>query len=235
MNVAAKIGALDWDALELRLDERNYAVTTPLLSASECGDIAALYADDARFRSTVVMARHGFGRGEYRYFAAPLPALVTELRTALYPHLARIANRWARELGVAADWPETHAELIERCRDAGQTRPTPLILCYGPGDYNCLHQDLYGDVHFPLQAVIQLDRPGIDFDGGALVLVENRPRRQSRCETVRLDQGAIAVFPVRERPRRGARGVYRTQVRHGVASVDRGLRRTLGIIFHDAA
>ena len=227
------IDALDWAALGDAIDDRNFAVTPPLLSPAACGDIAALYDEDAHFRSTVVMERHGFGRGEYRYFAAP-PPQVAALRSALYPHLAWIADRWAKLLGRPGDWPATHAAMLAMCHAAGQTRSTPLLLRYGPGDYNCLHQDLYGAVHFPLQAVVQLDRPGIDFDGGALVLVENRPRMQSRCEVAALPQGAIAVFPVRERPRQGARGVYRTQVRHGVASIDRGLRRTLGIIFHDA-
>ena len=180
------------------------------------------------------MGRHGYGEGRYRYFAYPLPPVVAALREALYPHLARIANRWSARLGTPANWPPTHAELVDRCHAAGQTRPTPLLLRYGPGDYNCLHQDLYGPVHFPLQAVVQLDRPGVDFDGGALVIVENRPRRQSRCEAVLAPQGAITILPVRERPRQGPRGAYRTQLRHGVSSIERGERRTLGIIFHDA-
>ncbi|WP_300537636.1 2OG-Fe(II) oxygenase [Sphingosinicella sp.] len=226
--------ALDWNALETMLEERSYAVTPPLLDADTCGALAESFNDDAAFRSTVVMARHGYGRGRYRYFAHPLPPAVASLREALYPHLARIANGWAERLGLLADWPPTHAELIERCRAAGQMRPTPLLLRYGPGDYNCLHQDLYGPVHFPLQAVVQLDRPGADFDGGALVIVENRPRRQSRCEAVLAPQGAITILPVRDRPRQGPRGAYRTQLRHGVSSIERGERRTLGIIFHDA-
>lgn len=226
--------ALDWNALEAVLEERSYAVTPPLLDADTCGALAESFNDDAAFRSTVVMARHGYGRGRYRYFAHPLPPAVASLREALYPHLARIANGWAERLGLLADWPPTHAELIERCRAAGQMRPTPLLLRYGPGDYNCLHQDLYGPVHFPLQAVVQLDRPGADFDGGALVIVENRPRRQSRCEAVLAPQGAITILPVRDRPRQGPRGAYRTQLRHGVSSIERGERRTLGIIFHDA-
>lgn len=226
--------ALDWNALEAVLEERSYAVTPPLLDADTCGALAESFNDDAAFRSTVVMARHGYGRGRYRYFAHPLPPAVASLREALYPHLARIANGWAERLGLPADWPPTHAELIERCRAAGQMRPTPLLLRYGPGDYNCLHQDLYGPVHFPLQAVVQLDRPGADFDGGALVIVENRPRRQSRCEAVLAPQGAITILPVRDRPRQGPRGAYRTQLRHGVSSIERGERRTLGIIFHDA-
>lgn len=226
--------ALDWNALEAMLEERSYAVTPPLLDADACAALAESFNDDAAFRSTVVMARHGYGRGSYRYFAYPLPPVVASLRDALYPHLAHIANGWAERLGLPADWPPTHVELIERCRAAGQTRPTPLLLRYGPGDYNCLHQDLYGPVHFPLQLVVQLDRPGVDFDGGALVLVENRPRGQSRCEAVLAPQGAITILPVRDRPRQGPRGAYRTQLRHGVSGIERGERRTLGIIFHDA-
>lgn len=228
------IASLDWAAIAAGLDELNYALTPPLLDASECAALAALYSADALFRSRVVMARHGFGRGEYKYFTDPLPPIVQSLREALYPPLAAIANDWAQRLGQAADWPAGHDALRERCHAAGQCRPTPLMLRYGPGDFNCLHQDLYGAIHFPLQAVLMLDRPGIDFDGGVLTLVENRPRMQSRCETVALEQGCLAVFPVRERPRSGARGAYRTQIRHGVSTVHRGLRRTLGIIFHDA-
>ena len=228
------IAAPDWDAIEASLDGRGYAVTPPLLSAEACANIAAHYEVDTLFRSTITMARHGFGRGEYRYFSAPPPAIAA-LRSALYPPLARIANRWAALLGKPADWPADHAGLLERCHADGQRRSTPLLLRYGPGDYNCLHQDLYGPIHFPLQAVVMLDRPGEDFEGGRLVLVENRPRMQSRGEAVDVPQGAAAIFPVRERPRSGARGVYRTTVRHGVSSIERGLRRTLGIIFHDAA
>lgn len=228
------IDTLDWNALETMLEDRSYAVTPPLLDPGACAALAASFNDEGVFRGTVVMARHGYGQGCYRYFAYPLPPVVAALREALYPHLARIANRWAAQLGTPADWPPTHAALLERCHAAGQRRPTPLLLRYGPGDYNCLHQDLYGPVHFPLQAIVQLDRPGKDFDGGALVLVENRPRRQSRCEAVRAPQGAITILPVRDRPRLGPRGVYRTQLRHGVSSIERGERRTLGIIFHDA-
>jgi hypothetical protein len=233
--LAEKISAFDWPAIEARLEDRSYAVTPPLFSASDCAEVAGYYGEDARFRSTVVMARHGFGSGSYRYFSAPLPSLVGELRTTLYPHLARTANRWACELGEQREWPETHAELTAICREAGQTRPTPLLLRYTVGDYNCLHQDLYGAVHFPLQAIVQLNRPDVDFSGGNLVLVENRPRMQSRCETVALPQGSIAIIPVKERPRQGSRGPYKTQLRHGVSSIDSGVRHTLGLIFHDAA
>ncbi len=232
--LAEAIDALDWHRLEAMLEDRSYAVTLPLLGAEACAALAGQFGDDAAFRSTVVMGRHGYGEGTYRYFACPLPPVVAQLRAALYPHLAGIANRWATRLGTPADWPETHDDLRARCHAAGQVRPTPLLLRYRAGDYNCLHQDLYGPVHFPLQAIVQLDRPGVDFDGGALVLVENRPRRQSRCEAVLAPQGAITILPVRERPRDGPRGAYRTQLRHGVSSIERGERRTLGIIFHDA-
>jgi hypothetical protein len=228
------VAGLDWSAASVSLDELNYAVTPSLLTPEQCGGIASLYEDASKFRSTVIMSRHGFGRGEYKYFAAPLPPIVQTLRRALYPHLARIANRWASVLHHAEQWPKEHDALLSLCRAAGQMRPTPLLLRYGAGDYNCLHQDLYGTVHFPLQAVVLLDRPEVDFQGGALTLVETRPRMQSRCEIAPMGQGQIAIFPVRERPRSGARGVYRTQVRHGVSSVHRGLRRTLGVIFHDA-
>lgn len=234
MTLVSTIDALDWHALETMLDDRSYAVTPPLLDAGTCAAVATSFHEEPLFRSTVVMGRHGYGRGTYRYFAYPLPPVVAALREALYPHLARIANRWAEQLGAPPEWPHVHAELLERCHAAGQTRPTPLLLRYGPGDYNCLHQDLYGPVHFPLQAVVQLDRSGTDFDGGTLVLVENRQRRQSRCEAVLAPQGAVTIVPVRDRPRQGPRGVYRTQLRHGVSSIDRGERRTLGIIFHDA-
>lgn len=234
-NLSQQIAALNWAALTTSIDELNYAITAPLLSPEHCADLAALYGQAPMFRSTIVMSRYGFGRGEYKYFAEPLPALVQTLRQALYPPLAQIANQWATQLGLPASWPDQHETLRQQCHAAGQTRPTPLMLRYGPGDYNCLHQDLYGDIHFPLQAVIMLDRPGVDFDGGVLTLVENRPRMQSRCETVPLAQGQVAIIPVRERPRVGTRGPYRTQIRHGVSSVHRGLRRTLGIIFHDAA
>jgi hypothetical protein len=228
------VDAICWRELEAGLDDRGYAVTPPLLAPDTCAALAALFDDDRLFRSTVEMARHGFGRGQYRYFAVP-PGPVAGLRNALYPKLAGIANRWAAMLGISGDWPAQHAELLARCHAAGQRRSTPLLLRYGPGDYNCLHQDLYGPIHFPLQAVVMLDRPGVDFDGGELVLVEKRPRMQSRAEVIRLEQGCAAIFPVRERPRQGRRGVHRTEVRHAVASVGGGRRRTLGLIFHDAA
>jgi len=231
--MAERIAAIDWQAMAASLNEVSHAVA-PLLTAAECTALATLYDDRECFRSKVVMARHGYGRGEYKYFAYPLPGLVLEIRTALYPPLARMANEWERKLNTGREWPGRHADLLEICGDAGQTRPTPLLLKYGAGDYNCLHQDLYGEIHFPLQATALLDAPGKDFDGGEFTLVEQRPRRQSRVEVVPLARGDIVIFPVRERPRDGRRGTYRTQLRHGVSSLRRGMRRTLGIIFHDA-
>jgi len=228
--------ALDPVVLGETLDRHGFALTPPLLGARTCAQLAQLYESGAEtFRSTITMARYGFGSGEYKYFARPLPAPVTALREALYERLAPVANAWAERLGEQAPWPARHASLVARCAAAGQTRPTPLLLRYGPGDYNCLHQDLYGDIHFPLQAILLLDRPGVDFDGGELILVEQRPRRQSRPMVVPLTQGAIAVIPVKERPVQGARGTSRVQIRHGVSTVHLGLRRTLGLIFHDAA
>jgi hypothetical protein len=236
MSIADSIAALDPAALSDSLDREGFAMTPPLVDTHTCAELARLYAaGDETFRSTVTMARYGFGSGEYKYFARPLPAPVTMLREALYEQLAPIANSWAERLGGDAPWPARHGCLVTRCAEAGQTRPTPLMLRYGPGDYNCLHQDLYGDIHFPLQAILLLDRPGIDFDGGELILVEQRPRRQSRPMVVPLTQGAIAVIPVKERPVRSVRGTSRVQIRHGVSTVHRGLRRTLGVIFHDAA
>ena len=215
------------------LDRDGYAVLDALLSPMECRALAALYNDDRRFRSRVVMARHGFGQGEYKYFAHPLPERVVRLRSALYPELAAVANRWNAALGVASRYPPEHADYLERCRRAGQTKPTPLLLRYGAGDYNCLHQDLYGEHVFPLQATILLSDPD-DFAGGEFVLVEQRPRRQSRAEVVPLGQGDAVLFPVRERPVQGTRGVYRTIMRHGVSRIRSGHRMTLGLIFHDA-
>ncbi|HZH44507.1 MAG TPA: 2OG-Fe(II) oxygenase [Lysobacter sp.] len=230
------MNALDPQALQSALDTDGYALTPPLLAPAECAALAALYDDPhTRFRSTVRMARHGFGQGEYRYFDYPLPAAVQRLRETLYPPLAQVANAWAEQLGATERWPDALDALQARCRDAGQCRPTPLLLRYREGDYNCLHQDLYGAVHFPLQAIVLLSAPGVDFDGGELVLVEQRPRMQSRATVVPLVQGQAAIVPVRERPRRGTRGTYRTQLRHGVSTLRAGLRHTLGVIFHDAA
>ena len=227
--------AVDWTKLALDLDAQGSAVIERLISPQECAALAALYADDALFRSRVVMAKHGFGRGEYKYFSYPLPALIGKLRAALYPHLAAIANRWNGAMGVDVSFPANHAEFIKRCHGAGQRRPTPLLLQYGAGDYNCLHQDLYGEHVFPLQLTILLSEPGRDFTGGEFVLTEQRPRMQSRAEVVPLGRGDAVVFAVRHRPVPGKRGVYRVNLRHGVSRVRSGRRHTAGIIFHDAA
>jgi hypothetical protein len=225
----------DWTALAADLDAQGWAVLPGLLDPAQCEAIAAGYDDDAQFRSRVVMARHGFGRGEYRYFAYPLPDPVFALRTALYPRLAPIANRWNERLGVETRFPDDHAKFVMRCHQAGQARPTPLLLRYGPGDYNCLHQDLYGEHVFPLQAAILLSQPGEGFTGGEFVLTEQRPRMQSRAAVVPLAQGDAVIFAVSHRPVAGTRGDYRVTMRHGVSVVQSGKRHTLGIIFHDAA
>ena len=227
-------GSIDWAAVESRLGEQGWGSLGRLLTPADCTALAALYDADAPFRSRVIMARHGFGRGEYRYFAYPLPAIVAELRTALYPPLAAIANRWNAQLGLDARYPGRHDAYLAQCHAAGQVRPTPLLLRYGPGDYNCLHQDLYGDLVFPLQVVVLLSDPVKDFSGGELVLTEQRPRMQSRAEVVPLRQGEAAVIPVHHRPVRGSRGVYRVTMRHGVSRLRDGRRHTLGLIFHDA-
>lgn len=228
------IAALDWSALSQSLDNLGYALTPRLLDPETCTALAALYGEDPCFRSTVTMARHGFGKGEYRYFAYPLPDAVHALRTALYPPLARIANLWSERLGLSDIWPENHAALIDRCHAFGQPRPTPLLLRYREGDYNCLHQDLYGPIHFPLQAVVMLS-PDDSYTGGALTLVENRPRLQSRVEVVPIRQGQIAIVPVRDKPRMASAGWSKSAMRHGVSTVLSGERQTLGIIFHDAS
>ncbi len=232
--LSARVAALDWKALASDLDAHGYAVLKNLLTVAECKSLAGLYAGPG-FRNRVVMARHGFGRGEYRYFDYPLPPLVAELRAGLYPPLAAIANRWNQALREELRYPATHAEYLQRCHGAGQLRPTPLLLQYGPGDYNCLHQDLYGEQVFPLQATFLLADPAADFSGGEFVLTEQRPRMQSRAMVVSLDQGDGVVFPVRHRPVQGTRGVYRVNLRHGVSEVKSGARHTLGMIFHDAA
>jgi hypothetical protein len=232
--LAARVQAGDWTATAADLDAAGCAVTGPLLTPDECAALAACYGEEAPFRSRVVMARHGFGRGEYKYFAYPLPSVVQELRTALYPRLAAIANRWNEAMGLAVRFPHAHEEFLKRCNEAGQPRPTPLLLQYGPGDYNCLHQDIYGEHVFPLQATVLLSRPGADFSGGEFVLTEQRPRMQSRAEVVPLRQGQAVIFPVHHRPVQGTRGVYRVNMRHGVSRIRDGHRHTLGIIFHDA-
>jgi hypothetical protein len=226
---------LDWAEIGTALDTQGYANLGRLLEPAECRALAASYVEEPLFRSRVVMARHGFGLGEYKYFAYPLPEIVARLRETLYPPIARIANGWRERLGQDERYPATHGEFIRRCHAQGQTRPTPLLLRYGAGDYNCLHQDLYGDVVFPLQVVILLDQPEQDFSGGEFVLVENRPRMQSRAHVVPMAQGEAVLFAVRERPAKGTRGTYRTILRHGVSMIRSGERRTLGIIFHDAA
>lgn len=233
-SLSNQIDALDWAALSDMLDERCYALTSALLSPEKCQQLADLYDLPEGFRSTVVMARHGFGKGEYRYFAYPLPSVIVELRKALYPHLAAIANDWSARLGQKDIWPPEHKSLIDRCHAFGQSRPTPLLLSYREGDYNCLHQDLYGPIHFPLQAVIMLSPPGT-YEGGALTLIENRPRMQSRVEVVPIMQGQIAIIAVRDRPRPSVNGWSRSTMRHGVSTVLSGRRQTLGIIFHDAS
>ncbi len=231
---AARVAPSDWRAMGADLDERGVARMPALVAAEDCAAFARAYDDDSRFRSRVVMARHGFGRGEYKYFAYPLPDLVELLRVALYPHLAPIANRWQAMLGESSRYPETLAEYLALCRRAGQAKPTPLLLSYGPGDYNCLHQDLYGEHVFPLQATVLLSEPGRDFAGGEFVLTEQRPRMQSRVEVVPLAQGDAVMFAVNRRPVQGTRGAYRVAMRHGVSRIVSGQRRTLGIIFHDA-
>ncbi len=230
----ARLAAVNWALVAAELDAEGCAVLPRVLSSEECIRLAGLYRDDSLFRSRVVMGRHGFGRGEYKYFDYPLPRTIDHLRTAAYPHLAPVANRWEEAMGLRARYPASHAEFIERCRAAGQARPTPLLLQYGVGDFNCLHQDLYGEEVFPLQLAILLSQPGSDFTGGEFVLTEQRPRRQSRPTVVPLEQGDAVVFAVRHRPVAGARGSYRVNLRHGVSRVRSGRRHTLGIIFHDA-
>jgi hypothetical protein len=241
MNAMARLGharaasaALDQETVAAALDQRGYAIIPSLLADRECRALAARYDEAALFRGKVTMARHGFGQGEYQYFAYPLPEPVASMRAALYPPLAAIANRWAHSLGQEARFPDAHADYLARSHAAGQARPTPLLLRYGTGDYNCLHQDLYGEQVFPLQVAILLSAPGSDFTGGELVLTEQRPRMQSRAEVVPLAQGDGVVFPVHHRPVRGSRGVYRVTMRHGVSRLHSGARTTLGIIFHDA-
>jgi hypothetical protein len=233
--IAERIDAVDWDRVTRDLDAEGHAVMHSMLSPEECASLAAGYAVDELFRSRVVMARHGFGRGEYKYFAYPLPGLVASLRGALYPCLRGIANRWNEAMGVAARYPDDHDEFLDRCHRAGQTRPTPLLLQYGQGDYNCLHQDLYGEHVFALQIAFLLSKPERDFTGGEFVLAEQRPRMQSRATVVPLDQGSGVIFAVNNRPVQGTRGTYRVKMRHGVSSIRSGRRHTLGIIFHDAA
>lgn len=237
MSVAQRMSAIDWIRVSEDLDAEGSAVIAGLMSRSECDALVALYPDDRRFRSRIVMARHGFGQGEYKYFNYPLPGLIARLRTALYRQLVTTANRWHAAMAIPTRFPDDHAAFIERCHAGGQCRPTPLLLLlrYGAGDYNCLRQDLYGDHVFPLQLTVLLTRPGEDFTGGEFVMVEQRPRMQSRPVVVPLAQGDAVVFTVHHRPAQGKRGVYRVNLRHGVSRVRSGHRHTLGIIFHDAA
>ena len=229
-----RVGRYDWVKIFEELNAQGGAVIEKLLSPDECRELAALYAREEYFRSHVVMARHGFGKGEYRYFKYPLPDLIGDLRTALYPRLAVIANDWNERMAIKQRYPERHAEFLKRCHDQGQTRPTPLLLQYVPGDFNCLHQDLYGELAFPLQVAILLSEPETDFTGGEFVLTEQRPRMQSRAEVVPLRQGDAVAFAVHNRPVKGTKGNYRVNLRHGVSRIRSGRRHTVGIIFHDA-
>jgi len=235
--VRDRVDALDWAAAEKSLSERGYVVTAPLLSEQECPELVSLYGDEKRFRSHIIMERYRFGIGDYKYFDNPLPPMVASLRTSVYPHLATIANRWDEqlgELGARGRYPLEHGEFLKMCHKAGQSKPTPLMLHYEEGGYNCLHQDLYGEVSFPLQMVFLLGQAGRDWEGGEFLLVEQQPRAQSKAEVVRADQGQAIIFTTRYRPVKGTRGYYRVNLRHGVSRVHRGTRYTLGVIFHDA-
>jgi len=233
-DIGERIDALDWADLEAQLDSFGCATASALFSRDECEALAALYDRDGIFRSRVVMERHGFGRGEYKYFAYPLPGALERVRRAVYPHLAPVANRWNEVMGIETRYPREHAAFIERCHRAGQTRPTPLLLRYVPGDFNCLHQDLYGEHVFPIQMAILLSAPGRDFTGGEFVMTEQRPRMQSRVEAVPLSQGDAVFFAVHHRPVQGTRGPYRVNMKHGVSRLRSGRRHMLGVIFHDA-
>ena len=234
MPSADRLSIIPWDQVLADLDAQGWATTGPLLAPDECAQLIAGYDDEERFRSRVIMARHSYGRGEYRYFRYPLPALVETLRTELYARLVPVANRWRAALGAGDSLPPSHAEFLARCHAAGQTRPTPLLLRYGPGDYNCLHQDLYGEWLFPIQAAFLLSDPATDFTGGEFILTEQRPRMQSRAQVVPLAAGEAVLFAVNQRPVHGSRGPYRVTMRHGVSTICSGSRHTLGIILHDA-
>jgi uncharacterized protein len=234
LSIAQRIDSLHWDPIQLELDAHGAAVIGPVLSPVQCKTLIQAYDEEKLYRSRVVMASHGFGRGEYQYFAYPLPSIIVELRESLYPHLAEIANRWNEGIGIDIRYPPRHEAFQSRCHEAGQSKPTPLILKYGPGDYNCLHQDIYGERIFPLQIAFLLSKPGEDFTGGEFALTEQRPRMQSRVEVVPIEQGMGVIFPVHQRPMKGAHGTYRVNMRHGVSRVRSGLRFTLGVIFHDA-
>ena len=234
MNVTARLARIDWNTVAADLGSAGWGMLEGILQPEECESLAALYPQDARFRSRVVMARHGFGRGEYKYLSYPLPALVAELRAGIYPRLSPVANRWNELMGIDVRYPDDHASFIERCHQAGQSRPTPLLLQYGPDDYNCLHQDVYGEHVFPLQVAFLLSEPNQDFTGGEFVLTEQRPRMQSRAEVVPLRKGDAVIFAVHHRPHQGTRGHYRVNMRHGVSRLRSGRRYTMGVIFHDA-
>jgi len=234
-SIRNRIDALDWSSASESLSARGYAVTAPILTMEECAEITALYADVSRFRSHVIMERHRFGVGDYKYFANPLPGIVADLRTSAYPHLAKVANDWGKAFGeTKALYPSGHEAFLQLCHKAGQDKPTPLVLHYEAGGFNCLHQDLYGEIAFPLQMVFLLGQRGRDWEGGEFLLVEQQPRAQSKAEVVGADQGQAIIFTTRYRPVKGSRGYYRVNVRHGVSRVHRGTRYTLGIIFHDA-
>ena len=232
--IEARVDGADWTKVRAGLDAEGWAVVPGLLSDGEADSVAALYHQEQGFRSQVVMARHGFGRGAYKYFSYPLPPLVQALRTAAYPRLAPTANQWHERMGKDARFPRDHAAFLARCHEAGQTRPTPLLLAYGPGDYNCLHRDLYGEHVFPIQMAILLDQPGEDFVGGEFVMTEQRPRMQTRAMVLPLKKGDAAIFAVNSRPMKGVRGDYQVKLSHGVSKLYSGRRRTLGVIFHDA-
>ena len=235
LTITQRIDTLDWKGAAESLSERGYAVTAPILSADECSALATLYGDDQRFRSHIIMERYRFGIGDYKYFSNPLPEIVAELRISAYPHLAEVANHWAEALGDDAPrYPSDHAAFLKMCHKAGQTKPTPLMLHYEAGGYNCLHQDLYGEISFPLQMVILLGQQGRDWEGGEFILVEQQPRAQSKAQVVLADCGQAILFTTRYRPVKGSRGYYRVNLRHGVSRVHCGTRYTLGIIFHDA-
>ena len=233
-NGLERVDALDWTHISQELDDYGYALLPEILAPEQCDALAALYTAEQRFRSRVIMERHSFGRGEYKYFRYPLPEIISQLRTTLYPHLTEVANRWNQLMGSDVRYPREHAAYLRLCHGAGQSRPTPLLLRYGAGDFNCLHQDLYGEHVFPIQITILLSKPGQDFLGGELVLVEQRPRMQSRAEVVALRKGDAVAFAVHQRPVQGKRGYYRVNLRHGVSRLRSGNRYTLGIIFHDA-
>jgi hypothetical protein len=233
-SVGARVAAIDWAAVAAHLDAHGWAMLDGMLSPDECEAVAALYAGAGRFRSTIVMARHGFGRGEYKYFSYPLPDIIMALRTSIYPRLTPTANRWNEAMGIEVRYPDDHAAFLARCHAAGQTRPTPLLLQYGKDDFNALHQDLYGEHVFPFQVAFLLSVPGRDFTGGEFVLTEQRPRMQSRAEVVPLRQGDGVIFAVSQRPVTGTRGTYRVNLRHGVSRLRSGHRHTVGVIFHDA-